>query len=440
VKIGYRDRKNTKKKWWVRIYYPQYRRYKEAALFLDYADNDASYEAARKEARRLFAEIREGREAGDHPHAQRTVQMVADIYEKKILEWGIKNDSLKNPKYRVHGSREDDTFWTEAKAKAAKNILKHLRPYWASLKEQNFRKVEEKHFKGFVDWALINHPDWSPSWTNRVITQIRMVWLFGEMEGWTDLDRPRIPRRKENLKERKRRGLKVEEWFAMVRYARDKWESIEPTNKRTAHQKDTALQFWCWLNFVSWTGFRPPSGAVEKNLARWEDIRITEDGKRLLSRRDKIKGGYECPISPRAYGFLDYLKKTQEDKGMKDCPWVFAHTKSRAGSHQKGDPIKSFKKQWEMMLRDLGYWEEWGTSPTEKLVPYSLRGFAITMAIREGVPAISLAASLGTSVRMLEQTYYDFIAEAEFDTLVRMSGAEIKDAFSYDKNGYPILS
>ena len=26
------------------------------------------------------------------------------------------------------------------------------------------------------------------------------------------------------------------------------------------------------------------------------------------------------------------------------------------------------------------------------------------------------------------------------DALVRMSGAQIKDAFSYDKNGYPILS
>lgn len=66
VKIGYRDRKNTKKKWWVRIYYPQYRRYKEAALFLDYEESNASYETARKEARRLFAEIREGREAGEH--------------------------------------------------------------------------------------------------------------------------------------------------------------------------------------------------------------------------------------------------------------------------------------------------------------------------------------------------------------------------------------
>lgn len=92
------------------------------------------------------------------------------------------------------------------------------------------------------------------------------------------------------------------------------------------------------------------------------------------------------------------------------------------------------------MLKDLGYWEEWGTSPTDKLVPYSLRGFAITMAIREGVPAITLAASLGTSVRMLEQTYYDFMPEAEFDTLVRMSGSEIKKAVKYDKDGYPILS
>lgn len=92
------------------------------------------------------------------------------------------------------------------------------------------------------------------------------------------------------------------------------------------------------------------------------------------------------------------------------------------------------------MLRDLGYWEDWGTSPTDKLVPYSLRGFAITMAIREGVPAITLARSLGTSVRMLEQTYYDFLPEAEFDTLVRMSGSEITNAVKYDEAGFPILS
>lgn len=170
VKIGYRDRKNTKKKWWVRIYYPQFRRYKEKALFLDYADNKDSINAARKEARIVFAEVREGRDAGDHPHAQRTVQIVADLYEKRTLEWGRENDRLKNPKHRIHGSKTADTFWTEAKAKSAKNILNHLRPYWATLKEQNFRKVEEKHIKGFIDWALKNHPDWSPSWTNRVIT------------------------------------------------------------------------------------------------------------------------------------------------------------------------------------------------------------------------------------------------------------------------------
>ena len=62
------------------------------------------------------------------------------------------------------------------------------------------------------------------------------------------------------------------------------------------------------------------------------------------------------------------------------------------------------------------------------------------MAIRKGVPAITLARSLGTSVRMLEQTYYDFFPEAEFDTLVRMSGSEIRNAVKYDDAGFPILS
>ncbi|MDP4789133.1 MAG: hypothetical protein NWR64_04030 [Haliea sp.] len=104
VKIGYRDRENTKKKWWVRIYYPQYRRYREQSLRLDYEDSKASYSAARNAARLAFAEIREGRDAGDHPHAQRTVQMVADLYEKKALEWGRENDRLKHPKHRIHGS------------------------------------------------------------------------------------------------------------------------------------------------------------------------------------------------------------------------------------------------------------------------------------------------------------------------------------------------
>ena len=55
----------------------------------------------------------------------------------------------------------------------------------------------------------------------------------------------------------------------------------------------------------------------------------------------------------------------KEEKGMEGCPWIFAHTRARGGVYQKGDPKKSFKKQWENMLRGLGYWEDWGTSPTD---------------------------------------------------------------------------
>ena len=33
------------------------------------------------------------------------------------------------------------------------------------------------------------------------------------------------------------------------------------------------------------------------------------------------------------------------------------------------------------MLKGLGLWEDWGTAQSEKLVPYSLRGFFITMSL-----------------------------------------------------------
>ena len=126
--------------------------------------------------------------------------------------------------------------------------------------------------------------------------------------------------------------------------------------------------------------------------------------------------------------FLDFLKDFQSQRGLKNCEYIFAHTRRKEGAYEKGAPIKSFKSNWGIMLKELRLWEPWGTPQNKKLVPYSMRGFAITMALREGVPPLSLARSLGTSLRVIDQTYYDFQTEAEFETLVRRSGIEeIKD-------------
>jgi len=91
------------------------------------------------------------------------------------------------------------------------------------------------------------------------------------------------------------------------------------------------------------------------------------------------------------------------------------------------------------MLKALDLWLPWGTPQSEKLVPYAMRGFHITMSLREGIDARKLAKSLGTSVRMIDQTYDDFQTEAEMDELTRRSGIAEIGKVKWDENGYPIL-
>jgi site-specific recombinase XerD len=92
------------------------------------------------------------------------------------------------------------------------------------------------------------------------------------------------------------------------------------------------------------------------------------------------------------------------------------------------------------MLKDIELWEDWGTARKDKLVPYSLRGFFITMSLNRGVDVRKLAKSLGTSVRVIDQTYDDFQTERELDELLKGSGVADIRKVSYDESGFPILS
>jgi len=222
-----------------------------------------------------------------------------------------------------------------------------------------------------------------------------------------------------------------------MNFAREKYENAREGKRVSRIDKDSALQFWAWLNLISWTGVRPPNGTVKKNLFRWDDIRYTRDGGRILVRKDKTD--YNAPILERAYDYLDFLRDFQVKRGLEDCEWMFAHTSSKAGYWEKGDPILSFKKQWESMLKALDLWLPWGTPQSEKLVPYAMRGFHITMSLREGIDARKLAKSLGTSVRMIDQTYDDFQTEAEMDELTRRAGIAEISKVKWDDNDYPIL-
>ena len=436
--------------WYVRMYWkdgnPPQSVYKSCGV--PYEDSRASRNKAKRKANQLWKDHVAAVVAGDSPIKARSAKSVAESYAKQILFWASENERTGKDIYPIKGTRVvkgHSPYWTKAKVKAVNNLLKELTGYtndkgeyisgfFDSLPTQDFRKITQRDLSRFSEWAALNR-EWSPSWTHRVITQIRMVWRFAFDEGWGDFI-PSPFRPPAQLEERKRRPLQEEEWLRMVNWAKEKYESIEPVNGSAAYNKDAALQFWAWLNVVSWTGFRPPAGSVEKNLLRWNDIIDGPNDTRILVRKDKTQ--YQAPILPQAYPFLDFLKSWQQQRGI-DSPYIFAHTRDKTGVHKKGDPVKSFRKQWENMLVSLKLWEDWGTPQSEKLVPYSLRGFFITMSLRNGVDVRKLAKSLGTSVRVIDQTYDNFNTAKEMDELIKRSGIADIGSVSYDEDGYPIL-
>jgi len=420
--------------WYVRMYWRTGKSAVYKSTKIAYEDSVASKRNAKREANKLWSAFLAKVEKGDSPTSVRTVKNVADSYNRHIRELAQKNAEAKKPIHLIRGGR-GESYWTHEKVDAVENILRHLESFWKTLNEgKEFRQITERDLDRFFEWSR-EWKDWSPSWTNRVITQIRMIWHFGRDKGWTDL-KPSPTRPKENIAERARRNLKEEEWRAMMNYARDRATSARAEFRVGAVNKDSALQFWMWLNFISWTGIRPPT--TRNNALRWSDIRTTEKGGRIITRTVKATKE-QAAILPQCFPYLDFLKEFQSRRGLEDCEFMFAHTTTKRDTWDKGEPILGFKKQWETMLKELDLWLPWGTPANEKLVPYSMRGFHVTMSIRNGVDVRKLAKSLGTSPKMIDQTYDDFQTDAEIEELTKRSGIANIGEVKWDKNNYPLL-
>jgi len=224
-KLGYQIR-GVNKIWAVKMYWAgnenNPKNTQQKSLRIPYEDSPASYVLAKRKANVEWREFLEKTEAGDSPTILRTIQSVARNYNRHIRKLAQKNEEAKKPIHLIRGGR-GESYWNHEKVDAIENILGHLEGFWSRLGNKEFRHITERELDTFFEWSR-EHKDWSPSWTNRVITQIRMIWLYGRDNGWTEL-KPSPTRAKENLKERARRNLKEEEWRAMMNYAREKYEN-----------------------------------------------------------------------------------------------------------------------------------------------------------------------------------------------------------------------
>ena len=283
-----------------------------------------------------------------------------------------------------------------------------------------------------------NHK-WAPGTIARYITQIRMILWFAYDKRFIDFV-PKIEAPPQELRERSRRDLTEDEYNKMIDWAWQRKEKLRNAkDKKDRMNSDNAYQFFIWMMVISYTGIRPPNGSVEKNLLKWESYKTSKDELgntiRVFERQEKNAKPYRAAVMPEAVPWFDALKRLQKDRGI-DSPYMFVHTHDRKGKWRKGEPIKNFKRVWQTMLQELSLSMPTGTPQSKTLVPYSLRGYYITCRIRYGnMRLIDLAEACGTSMRMIEQTYYAYTTERNYDSLISGTMFNENAPLQYDEHG-----
>lgn len=371
--------------------------------------------ANKNKARRIALQLAEEAKArinnSENPFKTYTAKEIANEWCNLVCKLAKENEERiaanKKPIHEIYGGKSGN-YWRDHRIHHVLRINEILGGFWDSLRTKNIEKITQKDLNTFVDWVKKDY-DFSPSYQTRMITQIRMIWRYAfEKDLVSFIPSPKRPA--ENLKASSRRDLQPEEYERMLNYAKERAEKEGTAISR----RDKYLQFYCWLVILGSTGTRPPSSL--KNAILWEQYQPPEKGEELgyLTRREKNPKPYTTIVLPEGVKAFETLQDLYKKRGISKTKYVFAHTTDRedsagASGYVRGEAIITFKKQFQTMLNRLGLSSPIGAPQKDRLSPYTLRGRFITYCM-ENFPQIrteEIAEMTGTSVRMLEQTYFD---------------------------------
>ena len=409
----------------------------------------ASEREARKKADLLYDEMEANADAGVFPTLKITpdyirAQFVADIKKRTLRNEGLIKRGHQ-PAMIVEGGKG---YWTNRRLKEALSFLEQKQVRDQKTGEYKFEdgavkrflseelpdemsKLKQRQLNHFKDWAIQEY-NWAPGTINKALSQLRAVLRFAYSNDWINFV-PQISQQPRNLVGRKRRPLKAEEYASIIQATRERYEHILARGDDDPEEVDLYYQFSLWILIMSNSGIRPPGGNEERLFLKWKDIKTEErDGEvrqYLLRQGEKAHLDYEAVILPNAQEYFIALEALQAKRKVKS-EYVFAHTFDKAGDRgfSKGDPIKSFKRQWNTILKACGLESPPGTPQGEKLVPYSLRGYFITTRAQssDDLRIDDLAKATGTSPEIIRQIYYDFSTRKTYDSLTAGSNAREK--------------
>lgn len=379
----------------------------------------------------------------------------------------LKEDPPQNPIFEVKGGRG---YWTQRKFDDAVRIVHQtLIPFFRTIKagrdEADILLIKPQDLDKLTDY-MINNPgplltrvnrQISPSTILKAITIVRHIYRYAYDQGLVDYI-PQIRRPKRQAKERTRRALTADEYREIVRYSRDKYQTSdsqgaflrsnsdgEVWSESVDTYKDYQYLFHLWILVIANCGIRPPTSGTKHTMMKWKHFQHDKKtGITTLHRPNEKGHDYKAVILPQALDYWQALRKFQEDRGYySEDGYVFAHpfTSERSrGGWKQGDPITNFRGQWVRMISDLGLNAPSNRTQAERITPYSLRSWFITMRLQQGDASIEkLSFATGTSYDVIMEHYYKFATEREYEHLIKGGFRRREDSKPiYNADGYYI--
>tara|TARA_A100001015_G_scaffold73769_1_gene81839 strand:+ start:7362 stop:8885 length:1524 start_codon:yes stop_codon:yes gene_type:complete len=466
----------------ARIYFPGHNTvYKSTGIVYQPGDEILKEKAIAK-AFEVYYPMRDKHQRGENLLYKRTVGKVIDDYFAEADRLTNINEKLKNagqpPTAEIKNGKG---YWSDSHKKQLEYKKEKLIPFWETLRTKEIESITYADLNSFLEWSIDTHPSWSPSTRNKYVSLIRSIWSFAFDKQYVSQVH-KIDRAKPQAVRRRRRQMTDEEFIHIRDYSLSKYK--EPG--MIDYWRDLREQFHHWIMIMSWTGIRVPTGTVENTAIRWEHYEvINRDGieRRFLHRPDEKNHSYYAFIHPQSHANWDALINLHKKRSTYNPDgYVFVHTHNGEDKYNyvyepyerelkngrvvtgnrrvslnarngvegasggvnffKGDRIKSFKNQWNNMLKELDkrypgnkYAVPVGTPQSERLSPYSLRGYSISKTIDANpeLPIEIMARHVGTSPQQIEQIYYKEDQIRAYDRVTSRSKDELKPSADYLK-------
>jgi hypothetical protein len=325
-------------------------------------------------------------------------------------------------------------------------------------KSPSIRSVTQRDWDRLSEWLQVNRSEQSAETHLKIITEVNHFyhWAYNHKNEYVD-SIPKIKRVSlggvEGARERMRMEISPEDYKRIIQYTRSKY--TDPLNNSVV--RDYAYLFHLYILILANTGIRPPTGGNNHTLMKWKDLELTKDGSEYLLYREEKGHKYYATVLPSAKTYIEELKHFYRRHNIDTTEgYVFVHPYNGTSDdfesdikkeriRIKGEPIYSFRKQWNKMREDLGLIKKDAGSDgrlkqSDAITFSSLRAWYITQRLysKGGVDIEKLARAVGSSVKQIEIRYLRIDKERQHEFLAVGAYDNSEKKRKYDELGYYI--